>query len=220
MNPVKHLHIFLNHLIHPFQEKRNQYNTKKHSSLYCINFVIWLILIPIKFLEIIGFSFLLNLIFKSLSKTRQLTPYEVQELKSVFKDSITYSEIHINESSRWARLGSKTTKTNHLGFVWMHTVNFTKCINCQNKTTDMAWLIHEIVHISQFNTLGFQYIFEALIAQHIGGYSYGGVEELKKKKPLNHYNLEQQAELIKHYYLDQNNKLYTTFASDLINHNF
>lgn len=219
---MKRINDFLNHLIHPFLGNRNQYNTQKHNLLYPINVIIWIVLIPIKLLEIIGFSYLLNFTFKSLSKTRRLTSYEIRELKSIFKDSINYSAIRINESSNWAKIGSKTTKTDHLGFVWMQTINFTRPISSESKTSDMAWLIHEMVHISQFKTLGIQYIFEALIAQHIGGYNYGGIEELKKLHPLKFYNLEQQADIIKHSYLNRKKStdLYKIHLSNLISKEF
>ena len=119
-------------------------------------------------------------------------------------------------------MGLKFTKTPHLGFVWMHTINFTTSLSCERKINDMAWLVHEVVHISQYNCLGIQYIFEALIAQYIGGYSYGGIEELKKNNKLNFYNLEQQADIIKHAYLSKSNNScsYKTNLYNLINQEF
>ena len=194
---------FFNHLIHPLLGDRNQFNLKKHKLLYPINVTIWVILIPIKLFEIIGLSTVLQFLFNSFSKTRPLTSYEIQELKLIFKESIAYSNIRINESSNWAKIGSKITKTANLGFVWMHTINFTKPILCDSKQSDMAWLVHEMVHVAQFNALGIQYIFEALIAQHFGGYNYGGIDQLNKNKPLKFYNLEQQADIIKHLYLNK-----------------
>ena len=222
MNLAKRTHSFLNHLLHPFLGNRNQYNLNRFTILYPINFVIWLLLIPIKLIEIFGFSFLLNFIFKSLSNTRALNTFEINELKTVFKNSIDYSLIRVNESSKWAKIGSKSANTKHLGFVWMNTVNFTTTISCKNKTNDMAWLVHEMVHVAQYNKLGIQYIFEALIAQHIGGYSFGGPEQLNKNNNLNYYNLEQQADIIKLIYLDKSSKekFYKTFKSNLINSQF
>ena len=220
----KYILNFLSHLIHPLLGNRNQYNTQKHKVLYPINFIIWLILIPFKILEIIGFSYLLNFIFKSFSKTRTLTNYEIQELQLVFKNSIDYSKVRINETSKWAKIGSKSTKSKHLGFVWMQTINFTRVIDCENNLNDIEWLVHEMVHISQFKTLGIQYIFEALIAQHIGGYNYGGQSELQNNKPLNYYNLEQQADILKHHYRALKHKnedtIFQKFSIDLMDKKF
>jgi uncharacterized protein YdeI (YjbR/CyaY-like superfamily) len=64
----------------------------------------------------------------------------------------------------------------------------------------MSWLIHELVHVRQFEVLGVQYIFEALRAQRNGGYNYGGIKELKLGNPLHNFNLEQQADVARHYY--------------------
>lgn len=219
---MKQINGFFNHLTHPFLGSRNQYNTQKHYVLYPINFLLWIILIPIKLLEIVGLSHLFNFTFHSLTKTRPLSAYEISTLKPIFKESIDYSIIRINETSNWAKIGSKVTKTNQLGFVWMQTINFTRPISCDRKKSDMSWLVHEMVHIAQFNALGIQYVFEALIAQHIGGYNYGGIKELKKNNPLNFYNLEQQADIIKDFYLDQNENsdLYKVIVSNLINQEF
>jgi len=64
----------------------------------------------------------------------------------------------------------------------------------------MAWLVHEMVHVGQFKHLGVQYIFEALRAQRHGGYSYGGLTQLQTSKHLFEFNLEQQADIARHYY--------------------
>ncbi len=102
MNILSRIHNFTTHLIHPFLGNRNQFNLRKYKLLYPINFIVWLILIPIKLFEIIGLAHFLNFIFNSITKTRDLTPFEINELKSIFKNSINYSNIHINETSKWA----------------------------------------------------------------------------------------------------------------------
>lgn len=161
----------------------------------------WILLIPIKCLEIFGFSYLLNFIFKSFTKTRHLSDDEIKQLRKIYGSIINFKHIRINENSKWAKIGAKKVKKTHLGFVWMNTINFSRSINCKTHNSDLSWLIHEMVHVAQFEKLGIQYIFEALLAQKYGGYDYGGKHNLINRQ-LKHFNLEQQAEIIKDYAKD------------------
>jgi hypothetical protein len=220
---ISKIQAFIHHFISPLTYIRNQYNTSKYKTLRVFNFLIWVILIPLKFLEIFGFTYILNSIFKLFIKSRHLNRYEVEYLKTIFPNSINYQFIRINENSKWARIGAKNTKKEHLAFVWMNTINFTRPINCQYNFSDLRWLVHEMVHIAQFKTLGIQYIFEAFLAQKYGGYNYGGLTNLNKHQ-LKDFNLEQQADIIKDYVLDLNqNKdvtIYKTYLNDLQQYKF
>jgi len=67
-------------------------------------------------------------------------------------------------------------------------------------------LIHELMHVWQYERIGAMYIPLALRAQHTTvGYNYGGVSYLKHNghKGLWDFNLEQQADLVADYYLIQ-----------------
>ena len=220
---IEKIQAFLFHFISPFVNSRNQYNTKRFKILKFYNFLIWWILIPLKFLEIFGLSHLLNHIFKWTTKSRQLNKYEIEFLTTVFPSSINYKVIRINENSKWAKIGAKNTKKHHLAFVWMNTINFTRPINCSVNDSDLRWLVHEMVHITQFKALGIQYIFEALLAQKFGDYNYGGKQNLKEHQ-LNYFNLEQQADIIKDYVLDLSQKndveIYQPYLKDLNNFKF
>ena len=66
-------------------------------------------------------------------------------------------------------------------------------------------LVHELVHVWQFQHFGAVYIPRALKAQFTKeGYNYGGVEGLasafRKGKSIQDFNYEQQAEIISDYY--------------------
>lgn len=188
---------FVKHLFQPFLGNRNGYNKQKYPMLYAINFILWLVLIPLKAIEIFGFSYLLSFLFKLLTSTRRLSDFEHKELKLVFGDSINYSKIRINENSFWLKI----TRQKGMGFVWMNTINFSRDLDCRTQIKDMAWLVHEAVHVSQFHKLGIQYIFEALTAQLIGGYEYGGKQNIENKR-LDYFNLEQQADIARAFYFD------------------
>lgn len=82
-------------------------------------------------------------------------------------------------------------------YVSFHTINFHKGIPDQ-------MLIHELVHIWQYERYGSAYITEAIWAQKWGGgYNYGGLEPLMKYsqgKGLKAFNFEQQADIIEDFF--------------------
>lgn len=68
-----------------------------------------------------------------------------------------------------------------------------------------ALLIHELVHVWQYERLGSVYIPLALKAQHSKeGYDYGGVQALQQAlatgRDLLDFNLEQQADIVADYF--------------------
>ena len=191
---------FINHFKVPFyRSERNLYNKTSHQILYLYNALLWVLLIPVKCLEIFGLSTVLKSLFLLTVKVRPLSDKEVSALTPIFGDTIAYDKIRINESSYWAKWGAKYKHKTHMAFVWLSIINFSRNINVINNKNDLHWLVHEVVHVKQYESLGLQYIFEALLAQKYGGYYYGGVSSLKLQ-PLKFYNLEQQADLIKDLY--------------------
>ncbi|MGV6861069.1 MAG: hypothetical protein ACWA41_04820 [Putridiphycobacter sp.] len=211
------LKAFIFHFAHPFLgRKRNHFNKSKFKIIYAFNFLFWLTLMPIKFLEIFGFGEFLNLLFKSTVSTRSLSPFEQQELKLIFGNNLNFNHIRVNTSSHLAKIGAKISGKKHLAFVWMKTINFSRPINCEKNRHDMDWLVHEAVHILQYQKLGIQYIFEALLAQNFGGYHYGNFSELNTAK-LSAYNLEQQADIVKDAYCALKNQKNLQLVSHIKN---
>ena len=118
--------------------------------------------------------------------------WEKELAESVFGNSIHYYRVRIDE---YAYAGPKQA---HFCYVSFHTVNSWGPMN-------NSILIHELVHVWQYEKMGAIYIPRALRAQHTqAGYNYGGVEALKAAirtdKDLNSFNLEQQADIIADYY--------------------
>jgi hypothetical protein len=63
-------------------------------------------------------------------------------------------------------------------------------------------LVHELVHVWQYQQQGATYIPRALRAQFSKqGYDYGGLQTLEAKPKLSDYNLEQQADIVMDYFL-------------------
>lgn len=144
--------------------------------------------------------YLLDTVRRCFIKTRRLNLFEIEQAKSVFGNTIKWSAVRIREDSKLAKIGASYAGKKQLGFVLFNTINFTRRLDCEHSPKDMSWLIHELTHILQFRFIGVQYIIEALRAQHSSGYIYGGIDALKTVDHFENFNLEQQAEIVKHYY--------------------
>ncbi len=195
----------LHHLfVVPFTSfERNQYNRPHLSATkrFLSNLLWWVATLVSKIIDISGLWEMMDWIFIIFKpNTRQMTELEISEAKKVFGDSLPYKAIRIDEKSLFAWIGAKSEGKSQLGLVTFRTVNFTRKLNCQPGNLDSGWLIHELVHVSQMQTLGAQYLYEALYAQKTSGYRYGGQSTLKEGHKLHHFNLEQQAEIARHYY--------------------
>ena len=150
-----------------------------------------------KLLDLVGFGEIMDLLWQIIKfNTRPLTSTEIGEAKKVFRDSINYWQVRIDEYSFIAWLGSKFAGSRYMGVVTFHTINFNRKITATPGSGDMAWLIHELTHVSQMEHAGMQYMGEALYAQATAGYSY-----TLGKPHFRDYNREQQADIAKDYYL-------------------
>lgn len=201
------------------------YRNKNNSELFNIKYWLlsvglWFVLLPFLILQLIGVFILFDLLRLNNNK-RKLTYFELTELKSVYGDSINYNQIRIRKNSKWASYGSRFIGAKHLGFVFLNTIHFSRQIDSINNQSDMAWLVHEVTHVSQYQKCGIVYAFKALRAQKNGGYSYSqewlGID-------LKQSNFEQQADISKCYYLDSKNhkdlKKYDLVLNDIRNQRF
>ncbi|MGB4847468.1 MAG: hypothetical protein WBP41_06080 [Saprospiraceae bacterium] len=129
-------------------------------------------------------------------KTRPLSDKEKEMLLSVFGKTIQYHLISIDPRSIPA------IKRKTVAYVSFHTINF-------DTTISDPTLVHECVHIWQYQHHGAVYISESFWAQRWGGgYNYGGLEPLKMYSEglgLKAFNFEQQADIIEDYYRWKNN---------------
>lgn len=173
---------------------------------HLINF--WVIELLILLLELIGIGELydiLTTIFKR--STTALSPSQLNEAIQFFGDLSIFRKIRIDEQ---ARIGT----TEHAeAYVTGYTINTGKKIKKEI-------LIHELVHVIQYQRYGLRYISRALYGQHWGeGYNYGGNQGVKKwldsDKDAFFFNPEQQAEFITDIYLLSQNKETGYFGRDL-----
>ncbi|MEO1516164.1 MAG: hypothetical protein AAFV95_14160 [Bacteroidota bacterium] len=124
--------------------------------------------------------------------TRSLHPWEVELARSVYGDGINYRRIRIDES---AFLGPRQKRFCYVSFF---------VINSWGPMAN-ALLIHELIHIWQYQRVGAMYMLWALWAQRTEmGYDYGGIERLKWCKQnrwkLQDFNFEQQGEIVADYH--------------------
>ncbi len=181
-----------------FDIGRNRYNRpyfKWHYHLMAA--ALWILFLPLFMLQLLGvFRLIDRLRFKR--KLRKLTTKEIEELQLVYLDSVDYNLVRVLENSIWAKFGSRFVSSKHLGSVFLNTIHFSRAIQAEDDLNDMAWLVHEAAHISQYQKLGIVYIVKALRAQRNGGYHYQN-DWLNGR--LKDFNFEQQADIAKTYYL-------------------
>jgi hypothetical protein len=159
-----------------------------------------------KLLDVIGISEIMDLLWQIIKfNTRTLSSTEIAEAKKVFGSSISYWQVRIDEYSLIAWIGSLFSGGGGMGVTTFHTINFNHKIKTAPGNSDMAWLIHELTHVSQYEHVGSQYMGEALHAQATGGYGYGGEAGLLTAfaagKHLRDFNREQQGDIARDFYL-------------------
>ena len=124
--------------------------------------------------------------------SRPLHPWEKKLARSIFGKSINYGRVRVDE---YAFGGPR-----QFGFCY---VSF-YIINSWGKMNN-SLLIHELVHVWQYQKVGIVYIPRALVVQRSAeGYDYGGAEGLEAARQagrsLLEFNLEQQADIVSDYY--------------------
>ncbi|MCB9354917.1 MAG: hypothetical protein H6575_10170 [Lewinellaceae bacterium] len=137
---------------------------------------------------------LLNRIFKP--NTRRLSDREIAMAREIYGDAIDWRPVRVDER---AHIGCRQYKFAYVGF---------QVINCWGPLSD-AHLIHELVHVWQFQKLGSVYIPRALWAQRSPeAYNYGGIRALEKAmadgRGLSDFNYEQQGDIVADYFCLKN----------------
>ncbi len=187
---------FLSHFYHGilFFTKKAKRNTLLKTQTLPQVFGNWWILLFFYGVDCIGMSEIYEIVI-DLGKpgTRALTNREIALAKPIFGDAINYERVRIDERA-W--LGPKQQRFCYVSF---------NVINSWGKMPDNI-LIHELVHVWQYQNLGAIYIPKAMQAQFSKvGYNYGGLEKLEKTlregKTFLDFNFEQQGDIVSDYFL-------------------
>ena len=157
----------------------------------------WLTEVFICFLEIFGLPEIYETITDfAKPSTRPLHDWEISMAREIFGNAINYQRVRVDES---AYLGPRQQLFCYASFYIINSWGPMK-----NST-----LIHELVHIWQYENMGAVYIPRALWAQTTDvGYNYGGLDQIKlsllQNETLYDFNLEQQGDIISDYFLLKN----------------
>ena len=158
---------------------------------------LWFFEAFVQILELLGIGEIYETVNDFLKfNSRPLTAPELELAKSIYGDTIDYQFIRLDER---AHIGPRFYRFCYVSF------------NLVNSWGGMhpSILIHELMHVWQYQQYGAIYMIRAIIAQHTHcGYDYGGIKALrarrKKGEGLRDFNLEQQGDIIADYFLLKN----------------
>ncbi len=151
-------------------------------------------------LDIAGVPELFNFLWRLGVRTSPLTGDEVAVAASVLgPTALRYHDIRVAQGG----LAELVFRRNgDRAFVAFHTINLPSRGAHRRENLDI--LLHELVHVLQYERAGSRYFAEALLAQHEEGYGYGGPGGLllarAQGKRLRDFNREQQAQIVQDYY--------------------
>lgn len=145
------------------------------------------------------------------TKSRGMTAGEIAMARTVFKGSIDYGKVKIH---RGGLLGKPTSSGNAMtprGEIhFPDTPSGYKDDFSMESKSDQVWFIHEMAHVWQYQ-LGYNVIWAGIRLGAKGGYSDDDQANVSpayryypdgqdKEKTLTELNMEQQAQLISHYF--------------------
>ncbi len=154
--------------------------------------------------------------------SRSLSVVEIGEASVVFGSALNYGGVRISENASWpdglerlaARLKGAPPSAWHNAVTLGNHSYFPVTLRTAAADiqagffTDMAWMIHELTHAWQYEHYGIGYLFKAIDVQvRLGraAYDYGGAAGLHfahvASPSLSHFNMEQQGDIARDYYL-------------------
>ena len=127
--------------------------------------------------------------------TRPLTDSERRLARSVFGDAIDYDRVEVRNRT-WAFFQPRRVVMAPMGHLHFHPAGGLYCDDfCDTPLDRQGLFIHEMVHVWQAQTRGTWYL--VLMRWPTDRYSY----TLRPGWGLARYGLEQQAEIVRHYFL-------------------
>ena len=180
------------HVLSPMKDPYLKGLKKQHKMGLLV--VLYIAEIPLLFFDLIGLPEVFAL-FQSLFKksSRSLYDHEIKLAQTIFGDEFYLTKARIDEQSRVGTHGGK------YAFVSYY------YINCQGRL-NLPILIHELVHILQFEQIGSPYAIRNMMA-HIfpPTYNYGGLERILSivdhPDDVHLLNYEQRADIFSDYCL-------------------
>jgi hypothetical protein len=142
-----------------------------------------------------------SLVTEMFTLGRKLTAGEIQMIQLVFKSSIKPEEVRINKSFFAQYIGQGNAMT-PWGTAHFPANKYKPDFSIESNSEKM-WFIHEMTHIWQYQN-GTSVAGKGLAIGCLGGYGTDSkaynYDITVRNKPFRKYNMEQQADIIKHYY--------------------
>jgi hypothetical protein len=143
---------------------------------------------------------LFEIVWHIVTRVYVLSETEINAASLVLgTNAIQYGAIRVAEG-RFLRLIFRFNRGR--AFTTFHTLNLPSSGKHSRQNLDI--IMHELVHVYQFEFVGSIYIWQALRAQQTIGYRYGGWQQLKEDRSngmhFRNYNREQQGQIAQDYY--------------------
>ncbi|WP_343580693.1 zinc protease [Acinetobacter sp.] len=141
-----------------------------------------------------------------VSSQRTLTAREITLAREVFKDSIDYSKVKIINGGLLGMPNASKNAMTPFGSIHLPSEDYDTTKDFGLDTTDATlkiWFIHEMTHVWQYQH-GFNNARAGINTGINGGYTQRSLAyeyslaDISKK--FNEYNMEQQAEIVSHYF--------------------
>jgi hypothetical protein len=140
---------------------------------------------------------------------RKLTSGEIKMLRPIFKNSIYYEDVYIH-NGEWLPFGIQDDHTAMCpnGEIFIPTLEFKEDFSTAPNPKDKIWFMHEMSHVWQWNrgyrgrikSKGAFYGFISWSSKRGDRWVYEYYCPGNKDKKLSEFNMEQQAEIISHYF--------------------
>jgi len=164
---------------------------------------LWTVQFVLQVLDLFGVPELFAFLWRAVTRATPLTGDEIVAATSVLGPlALRFQDIRVAQGGV---LRPIFRRNGGRAFATFHTVNLPS--TGYHERSNVAIVLHELVHVYQYERAGSRYFAEALLAQHEAGYDYGGIEALHQAcangKRLRDYNREQQAQIVQDYYMQR-----------------
>jgi hypothetical protein len=150
--------------------------------------------------DLLGGPELAEFLLRGLTHATPLTDCERNSAAQLLgPGAVRWSEVRVAEGGILAQVFAHN---GNRAFATWHTINLPQTGAHTRARLDIV--MHELVHVYQYERVGSAYIVEALVAQGASGYTYGGGAGLQADRTAGrrygYYNREQQAQIVQDYF--------------------
>ena len=135
---------------------------------------LWTVQFVLQVLDLFGVPELFAFLWRAVTRATPLTGDEIVAATSVLGPlALRFQDIRVAQGGV---LRPIFRRNGGRAFATFHTVNLPS--TGYHERSNVAIVLHELVHVYQYERAGSRYFAEALLAQHEAGYDYGGIEAL------------------------------------------